>query len=96
MNPGFVYVLTNPAMPGLVKIGLTTRNVKQRIDELYTTGVPHRFTCVYNRYVTDCSVLELALHRYFKRSRVNNDREFFKISPQLAQHVMDKMIGVRK
>lgn len=25
MEPGIVYVLTNPAMPGLVKIGKTTR-----------------------------------------------------------------------
>ena len=36
-----VYVLTNPAMPGIVKIGTTTReNPQVRMNELYTTGVP--------------------------------------------------------
>lgn len=34
-----VYVLTNPAMPGLVKIGYTTQeDVKMRIAQLYSTG----------------------------------------------------------
>lgn len=32
--PGWVYVLTNPAMPGLVKIGLTTKTPKARAVEL--------------------------------------------------------------
>ena len=35
------YVLTNPAMPGLVKIGKTTQlEVKERMKQLYGTGVP--------------------------------------------------------
>lgn len=38
-NSGIVYVLTNPAMPGLVKIGMTTRdNLDARMKELYGTG----------------------------------------------------------
>ncbi len=47
MNPdniGTVYVLTNAAMNGLVKIGKTTRDdIRIRLDELYTTGVPVPF-----------------------------------------------------
>ena len=40
-NSGIVYVLTNPAMPGLVKIGMTTRdNLDARMKELYGTGSP--------------------------------------------------------
>jgi hypothetical protein len=39
-----VYVLTNKAMPGMVKIGFTRQgDVQKRIDELYTTGVPLKF-----------------------------------------------------
>ena len=39
-----VYVLTNPAMPGIVKIGKTNRDDPQvRMNELYTTGVPLPF-----------------------------------------------------
>lgn len=40
---GTVYVLTNPAMPGLVKIGKTARDDNTRIAELYITGVPVPF-----------------------------------------------------
>ncbi|MDC0850100.1 GIY-YIG nuclease family protein [Pseudomonas aeruginosa] len=39
---GFVYVLTSPAMPGLYKVGATTRSPRQRAEELSRgTGVPH-------------------------------------------------------
>ena len=40
----YVYLLTNPSMPGMVKIGYTAQNdAKKRIDGLYTTGVPFPF-----------------------------------------------------
>ena len=32
---GSVYVLTNPAMPNMVKIGKTTRNVELRLVDIY-------------------------------------------------------------
>lgn len=48
MNFGIVYLLTNPAMPGLVKIGMTERDsMDARLRELYSTGVPVPFECQY-------------------------------------------------
>ena len=47
MNEGIVYVLTNHAMPGMVKIGKTGREVETRLRDLYTTGVPLPFECAY-------------------------------------------------
>ena len=45
--PNIVYVLTNPAMPGIVKIGMTDKlEVQPRMRDLYTTGVPLPFDCV--------------------------------------------------
>ena len=52
--PNIVYVLTNPAMPGLVKIGMTDRDdVKRRMSDLYTTGVPLPFECLAAREIED-------------------------------------------
>lgn len=41
---GYVYVLKNDYMPGLVKIGMTVRDdYRDRLNDLYTTGVPVPF-----------------------------------------------------
>ena len=46
--PGWVYILTNKAMPGLVKIGLTTRDLEEWAAELLgATGVPLPFVVAW-------------------------------------------------
>jgi len=88
-----VYVLSNPAMPGLVKIGKTTQaDVKLRMNQLYTTGVPVPFECVYAIEVNDCSKVESALHIAFGPSRINPNREFFKIDSEQAIAIL-KLLG---
>ena len=61
IETGIVYVLTNPAMPGLVKIGKTSRSsVKGRLRELYSTGVPVPFECVFrglHRKLKNCPIV---------------------------------------
>lgn len=82
---GIVYLLTNPSMPGIVKIGMTRRSdMSERLNELYTTGVPLPFTCEYACKVPQEKVLETeqALHAAFKPYRVNENREFFSITPE--------------
>ncbi len=80
-----VYVLSNPAMPGIVKIGKTTQSdIEQRMNQLYTTGVPVPFECVCAIEVIDCSKVESALHIAFGPNRINPKREFFKVDPEQA------------
>lgn len=84
-NFGIVYVLTNPAMPGIVKIGKTARNsVDTRLSELYSTGVPLPFECAYAAKVEDETEVERAFHRAFGPYRINIKREFFQIEPDQA------------
>ncbi len=69
---GIVYVLTNPEMPGLVKIGKTSRKeVHQRLIELYSTGVPVPFECEYAARVSDETLVEKAFHTAFEPYRIN-------------------------
>lgn len=85
MEQGLIYILTNPAMPGLVKIGKTNRaDIKQRMFELYSTGVPVPFECAYAAKVNDPDKVETALHTAFSPNRINARREFFSIEPLQA------------
>ena len=78
-----VYILTNEAMPGLVKIGLTGDKVENRITQLNAVpGVPLPFECYYAAEVDDMKRVESLLHQLFSEHRINPKREFFKIDPE--------------
>lgn len=80
MTLSIVYVLTNPAMPGLVKIGRTDQeDANSRISQLYTTGVPVPFTIEFACKVPNSEDVERALHIAFAPNRINPKREFFRI-----------------
>ena len=82
---GIVYVLTNPAMPGIVKVGKTAReNVATQLNELYSTGVPVPFECEYAARVEDETDVEKAFHIAFSPYRINPRRGFFQIEPEQA------------
>ena len=81
-----IYVMTHPAMPGLVKIGRTQREIPIRVKELSrATGVPGRYTCVgwlETEANTEGKDLERALHCAFAPYRYPNSREFFQIDEE--------------
>lgn len=90
---GIVYVLTNPAMPGLVKIGKTSRgSVDARLNELYSTGVPVPFECAFAGKISDESKVERAFHTAFGPYRINPSREFFQIEPEQAIALLELMV----
>ena len=94
--PNIVYVLSNPAMPGIVKIGMTDKpDVQQRMGELYSTGVPFPFDCVIAREIEDreAAEIERALHTAFGPNRVNRFREFFQVDPEQVEVLLRVMPG---
>jgi hypothetical protein len=83
-TPGFVYVLLNSSMPGLVKVGLTTRDPEERAAELASaTGVPSPFIVAYRRWVSDCQTVEAFIHERLAilGHRHSLAREFFNAPP---------------
>lgn len=78
-DSGYIYVLSNPAMPGLVKIGRSIHGGEKRAKGLYQTGVPEPFKLEFEMLVADVSYLEKAVHERLEDSRVSGRREFFKI-----------------
>ncbi len=90
-----VYVLTNPAMPGFVKIGKTLlEDVSQRLAQLYTTGVPFPFVLAFACKVPNADEVERALHRAFAPYRANPKREFFNIEAEQAIAIL-KLLHVQ-
>ena len=85
----FVYVLTNEAMPGIVKIGMTTSPIEARMLQLDTTGVPLPFECYYAARVNDQKRVEKALHEAFGDHRVRKTREFFRLDPYKAKVILE-------
>lgn len=77
---GYLYVLANSAMPGLVKVGKTTRTPSERAAELSSvTGLPSPFIVVYEQLFQDCTAAESFVHAHLaqKGFRVSDNREFF-------------------
>jgi hypothetical protein len=83
MAAGYSYVLANSSMPGLVKVGKTTRAPSDRADELSgVTGVATPFIVVYEDYFEDCDAVESFVHTKLGQHgvRVSETREFFRAS----------------
>jgi len=87
---GIVYAATNPLMPDLVKIGATSRaDVQERMDELFSTGVPAPFTCEIARRLDRYLEVESALHTVFEPSQVSSGREFFRVTLDQVAAALD-------
>jgi ribosomal protein S27E len=85
---GYMYVLSNPTMPGLLKIGFTLRSVEDRVAELNSgTGVPAPFVVEAIFPSSQPEEHEKQVHQSLAAYRTEK-REFFKIEVRLAvQHV---------
>lgn len=85
MSKGYVYVLSNPSMPGVVKVGKTKRCGRDRAAELWTTGVPEHFVVEFEILTAAYAQIESAAHERLKGHRVHAGREFFRVSPEQAE-----------
>ena len=85
-----VYVIANPAMPGIVKIGRTTQTIEQRLRDLDSTGAPVPFECVAAWEFKNAVTVEATLHRAFADRRVRRSREFFRVSPDQPIAILEE------
>ena len=79
---GWIYVLTNASMPGLVKVGFSLKDPSLRAAELEGTGVPHPFLLAYEALVHAPRDLEQRVHRRLSNHR--EAKEFFRCEAHLA------------
>lgn len=92
MTQGFIYILTNEAMPGIVKVGKTKNEPIKRASQLSSaTGVPLRFSAFRHYEVLNSDEAEKFAHRILERifGRPNSQREFFSGSPEDISEILD-------
>lgn len=91
---GIVYVLSHPEMPGLLKIGYTTRSVSERMTELSAaTGVPGNFVLELKYTASDAFNLEKRIHISLTEWRLAGT-EFFRCDLSFLINRVYRLIGI--
>lgn len=86
----YVYILTNPSFPGMVKIGMTKGEVRKRVDQLNKTSTLVEWEVRYSIALRQGTAfkVEQAVHRDLASFRISsnkgNKREFFYLTPEQA------------
>lgn len=92
---GYVYILSNPSMPHLIKIGHTRGSLKTRVDQLSSaTGVPRPFAVEAYYLSQEPRRDEKRLHSVLSSHRAPG-REFFMIDLDDALRVCEATLGYR-
>ena len=93
---GWCYIISNPSMPNIVKIGTTRRlDCQTRVDELSNASVPFRFNVHAKVFCKDAFAMEAQLHNHFDAKRVNkanNRKEYFEVSvEEVASYILSEI-----
>ncbi len=85
----WVYVLSNPSTPDLLKIGYTKKIPEERAKQISSaTGValPYKVEWAYKCF--NGETIEREVHHKLEDYRVNNQKEFFQISLEEAKQAI--------
>ena len=76
---GYVYIFTNNAYPGLIKIGMTTSSSERRLRSVNGSGVVDDWQVAWDYHCFRPWDLEQIVHEKFDDLRERKNREFFRI-----------------
>jgi hypothetical protein len=96
MKTEYLYLLSNPSMPNLIKIGMTTNEPDERMQQLFSTGVPEQFILEYCAMVPSGADAEYRAHKALEIYRFRSNREFFQIAVMDAVAIIGPTIGPHK
>jgi hypothetical protein len=93
INAGYIYIMRNPSFnENIFKIGLTTKETKEREKQLSNTSVPDKFFVMREWAVKNCKTAEKEIHALLDKYRIDPRREFFQINMKLANETIDFVI----
>lgn len=96
MSTGYIYIMTNPCLHDMVKIGYAT-DVEERRKQLSTTALPYEYE-VYATYETSGKLEDKKLHKLIDNLnpdlRVSKNREFFLMSAEDAYELLEAIATI--
>ena len=93
-NSGWVYVLSTRELKELLKIGMTTRSVEQRVQEINrATGVAIPFGVRRCWHVRNPELIEKLAHKALASFRFREDREFFRVPFHTAVEILNSVVA---
>ncbi len=88
---GYIYILSNASMPGLIKIGCTSRSPEERRRELSRpTGIPVDFEVEYEIYSYNIKEVEREMHKALAKYKFG--KEFFKVDVNTAINILRRKV----
>jgi len=88
----WVYILSNPSLPNMLKIGYTKNEPEVRAKQISaSTGVALPYKVEWAFQCFNGEQLEQEVHRELETYRVNHQREFFDIPIDEAQEAIVKL-----
>lgn len=89
----YVYILSRREEREILKIGMTTRNIQKRVNELNAaTGVLYPLSARKVYKVKDARKAEHDIHELLKAYRIRADREFFDIPFSIACSIIEEYL----
>ena len=92
---GYIYCIVNEYMPGICKVGFTSRPVDARLKEANQshTWSPPSYKIAFAKRVKDAKYAETKIHELIDSCRIMKRKEMFTISPQLVFLHFEKIEG---
>lgn len=93
-KPHFVYILVNPGIPGVCKIGYTTKTVYERCRQINAaTGVVTPWYPVFAYKCPSGPMLEREVHDYIEKlgKRLSKNKEGFEIESTDAIKIIEEI-----
>lgn len=96
MAKGYIYIMTNPALKDMVKIGYTI-DIEKRRKDLSTTSLPYDYE-IYAVYETPVKLGDKKIHSMIDNLnpdlRVTKNREFFIMTPEDAFKLLEAIATI--
>ena len=93
---GYIYCFSNPWMPGIYKIGMTTRTPLARLEEANASDTwrpPADYRIELAKRVHDVKDKEMTLHTLMDAYRIHPRREFFRTPIDEVRKMFDQFDG---